>query len=71
MKIDLTKDEMICLYCCLSGNLRKLAANKRLANEQCGDEFDVMFESLMQGYRTLMGRILYMYALALQEDQER
>lgn len=69
MKIYLTKDEMMCLYCCLSENLRKLAANKRLINEQCGNSFDGMFESLMQGYETLMRRILYM--LALQEDQER
>lgn len=69
MKIDLTKDEMMCPYCSLSENLRKLEADKRHVNEQCGDKFDAMFDSLMQGYETLMRRILYM--LALQEDQER
>lgn len=69
MTIEMTYGELMCMYCSLSGNLRKLAANKELANEQCGDEFDVMFESLMQGYETLMRRILY--ALTILEDQER
>lgn len=69
MKVDLTKDELNILKYSLSANLKKLAADKRHANEQCGGTFDAMFESLMQGYETLMGRILYM--LALQEDQER
>lgn len=69
MKIDLTKDEMICLYCCLSGNLRKLAANKSRAKQNFGEDLDEMYDTLIQKC-TALKRKMY-GALTTLEDQER
>lgn len=69
MEINLTKDELIILQYSLYGSLRNLVANKRRVNEQYGEDFDAMFESITQKYMALIGRIYD--ALTLLEDQER
>ncbi len=69
MKMELTKDELNMLNYSLSGTLKKLVADKRLVNEQFGEDFDGTFESLIQKCIALEGRIYD--ALTTLEDQER
>ena len=69
MKIDLTRDELKTLICSLSGNLTKLAADKRIAHQELGEDFDEMYDALMKKIERL-GKKLY-GALNTPEDQER
>ncbi len=69
MKIDLTKDELKTLICSLSGNLTKLAVDKRIIHQKLGEDFDEMYDALIKKIERL-GKKLY-GALTTMEDQER
>lgn len=69
MKMELTKDELIMMQYSLSGNLKKLAAEKRLVHQELGEDFDEMFDTLIKKVERLEIRLYD--ALTLQEDQER
>lgn len=69
MKIDLTKDELNTLICSLSGNLTKLAADKRIIHQKLGEEFDEMYDALIKKIERLQERLYG--ALTAMEDQER
>ena len=69
MKIDLTRDELKTLICSLSGNFRTLATDKRIVHQELGEDFDEMYDALIQKIEFLQKRLYN--ALTTMEDQER
>ena len=69
MKMDLTKDELHRLTYGLVGSIKDLEANKRLAEQNFGEDLDEMYDTLIQKC-TALQRKLY-GALTTVEDQER
>ena len=69
MKIDLTKDELYLLDYNISGNLRKLAAEKEIIHQKVGEEFDEMYDALIKKIERLEKKLYG--ALTTMEDQER
>lgn len=57
MKIELTKDELMYLYCSLFGTINALMENKRRDHLRYGEEFDERHEWLIQKYTALAEKI--------------
>ena len=69
MKIELTKDELYMLDYNISGNLRKLTAEKEIIHQKLGEEFDEMYDALIKKIERLEKKLYG--ALTTLEDQER
>lgn len=69
MKIDLTRDELKTLICSLSGNFRTLATDKRSVHQEFGEDFDEMYDALIQKCMALQKKLYD--ELRTPEDQER
>ena len=69
MKTELTGDELKTLICSLSGDLTKLAADKRIIHQKLGEDFDEMYDALMKKIERLQEKLYG--ALTTLEDQER
>lgn len=67
MKIDLTKDELDTLTNSLIGSIKSIEANKRRAEQSYGEDFDEMYEPLIQKCRELQRKLLRA-TLTIQED---
>ena len=69
MKIELTRDELKTLICSLSGNFRTLATDKRVVHQEFGEDFDEMYDTLIQKCMALQNKLYD--ELRTLEDQER
>lgn len=57
MKIELTKDELMLLYCSLFVTIYGLRENKRRDHQRYGDEFDERHVMLIQTYIALAEKV--------------
>lgn len=58
MKIDLTKEELDMLTVSLMGAINSMEANKRRAEQSFEEDFDEMYEPLIQKCRKLQRKLL-------------
>lgn len=66
MKAELTKDDLMCLYCSLFLTITDLKEHKRRDHQRYGDLSDERYESCIQVYTALAGKVYDM----LEEDDK-
>ena len=69
MKIDLTKDEMMCLYCSIFATITDLKERKRRDHQRYGDLSDERYESCIQAYTALAEKVYDMLEEDTNEDR--
>lgn len=66
MKAELTRDDLMCIYFSLFATITDLKERKRRDHQRYGDLSDERYESRIQAYTELAGRIYDM----LEEDDK-
>ena len=67
MKAELTRDDLLCLYFSLVATVTDLKERKRRDHQRYGDLSDERYESCIQAYTALAGRI---YDMIEEDDKD-
>lgn len=67
MKAELTRDDLMCIYLSLFATITDLKERKRRDHQRYGELYDERYESCIQVYTALAGRI---YDMIEEDDKD-